>query len=352
MTVKIGFGLVTAQLPPWAEHTVAEEYADTLAMTRTAERLGFDSIWVSEHHVAEDGYLPSALPLLAAMGAVTDTLTLGTAIVLSPFHNPLRFAEDAAVVDAISGGGRLVLGLGTGWRRREFETFELSTRDRAPGMVRLVDVCRRAWGSPVDGDEASAATPKPVQPIPLLLGGTVPAAIDRAGRIADGYIGSPQNDIDAFRAAVGRFDAAALAAGRDPATLKLALHVNAWISADGQIPAAVTRAMWHQIGTYMRWHAEDDGAPVGGEPPALDLDRLRTRTVFGTPDDVVEQLTPWIEEFADRELHFIFRLHYPGMRLADAEPAMNVFAEAAAPRLRAVAPRTAGVRPRDAVGRR
>lgn len=352
MSVKIGFGLVTAQLPPWAGHTVAQEYADALAMTRMAERLGFDSIWVSEHHIAEDGYLPSALPLLAAMAAVTETVTLGTAIALTPFHDPLRFAEDAAVVDAIAGGGRLVLGLGTGWRTREFAAFGLQSRDRAPSMTRLVDVCRRAWGNPIPGDDVSAATPKPVQPIPLLLGGTAPAPIERAGRIADGYIGSPQNDIDAFRAAVDRFDEAALAAGRDPATLKLALHVNAWISADGEIPDAVTRAMWHQIGTYMRWHAEDDGAPVGGEPPALDLDRLRARTVFGTPDQVVEQVTPWIEQFGDRELHFIFRLHYPGMRLSDAEPAMNVFAEAAAPRLRAVTPHPAEVRPRDAVGRR
>ena len=352
MSIKIGFGLVTAQVPPWAKHTVAEEYAETLAMTRMAERLGFDSIWVSEHHIAEDGYLPSALPLLAAMGAVTDGITLGTGIVLGPFHDPLRFAEDCAVVDAISGGGRLIVGLGAGWRKREFAAFGLSTGERASRTASLVEVCRRAWGSPIAGDEVSAATPKPIRPIPLLLGGTVPAAIDRAGALADGYIGSPQNDINAFRTAVDRFDAAALAAGRDPATLTLALHVNAWISTDGQIPAAVTRAMWHQIGTYMRWHAEDDGAPVGGEPPALDLDRLRARTVFGTPDQVVEQVTPWIEQFGDRELHFIFRLHYPGMRLSDAEPAMNVFAEAAAPRLRAVTPHPAEVRPRDVVGRR
>ena len=352
MSIKIGFGLVTAQLPPWAGHTVAEEYADTLAMTRLAERLGFDSIWVSEHHITEDGYLPSALPLLAAMGAVTDRITLGTGIVLAPFHDPLRFAEDCAVVDAISGGGRLLVGLGAGWRKREFAAFGLPTRERVPRTTALVDVCRRAWGSPVAGDEVTAVTPKPIRPIPLLLGGTAPAAIDRAGALADGYIGSPQNNISAFRAAVVRFDAAMTAAGRDPAAATLALHVNAWISADGQIPDAVTQAMWHQIGAYMQWHAEDDGAPVGGGLPALDLARLRARTVFGTPDDVIEQVTPWIEEFANRELHVIFRLHYPGMRLADAEPAMNVFAESAAPRLRAVVPHTAEVRPRDAVDHR
>jgi alkanesulfonate monooxygenase SsuD/methylene tetrahydromethanopterin reductase-like flavin-dependent oxidoreductase (luciferase family) len=337
MTLRIGFGLITAQVPTWAKHSVVDEYADTLAMTRLVEDLGYDSIWVSEHHLAEDSYLPSTLPLLAAMAAVTSRLTLGTAIVLAPMQHPLRFAEDCAVVDVIS-GGRLVLGMGAGWRKREFDVFGIPTNERARRTRHLVETSRRAWGPEIVGDDVSSIAPKPVGRIPVLLGGTAPAAIERAGRLGDGYIGTPQNDMTAYRTAVAMFDRAATDAGRDPAGLPLALHVNAWVSPDGEMSPLVLDSMWHQIGTYARWHAVDDGkAEPGRDLPPLDLERLRARTIYGTPERVVEQATPWVEEFADRrELHMIFRLHYPGMRLADAEPAIRAFADSVVPQLRAI----------------
>jgi alkanesulfonate monooxygenase SsuD/methylene tetrahydromethanopterin reductase-like flavin-dependent oxidoreductase (luciferase family) len=262
-------------------------------------------------------------------------------------HQPLRFAEDCAVVDLIS-GGRLVVGLGAGWRRREFEVFGVPLAERARRTKELVETCRRAWGPQAAGDDVSSATPKPVRPIPLLLGGTAPAAVQRAGRLADGYLGTPQNNLPAFRSAVELFDRAATAAGREPATLSLALHVNAWVAADGEIPPPVLASMWHQIGSYARWHAMDDGTARSGtdlpplDLPPLDLDRLRARTIYGTPDSVVAQATPWVEEFAGRELHLIVRLHYPGMRLADAEPAIRAFADQVAPRLRALVPQQRG----------
>jgi alkanesulfonate monooxygenase SsuD/methylene tetrahydromethanopterin reductase-like flavin-dependent oxidoreductase (luciferase family) len=350
MSLRVGFGLITAQVPPWAGHSVAEEYADTLAMTRLVEDLGYDSVWVSEHHLAEDSYLPSTLPLLAAMAAVTSRVELGTGIALAPMHHPLRFAEDCAVVDVIS-GGRLLVGLGAGWRHKEFEVFGVPVGQRGRRTQELAEISRRAWGPTRSGDDVSSITPKPVRPIPLLLGGTAVAPIERAGRLADGYIGTPHNDLQAFRSAVDTFDRAAADAGRDPATMSLALHVNAWVSADGEIPPMVLDAMWHLIGSYARWHAVDAGkADPGDDLPPVDLGRLRARTIYGTPVSVVAQVTPWIEEFAGREFHMIFRLHYPGMRLADAEPAIRMFADSVVPQLRAVVPRAAGARGRAAAG--
>jgi alkanesulfonate monooxygenase SsuD/methylene tetrahydromethanopterin reductase-like flavin-dependent oxidoreductase (luciferase family) len=280
---------------------------------------------------------------------VTSRIVLGTAVALAPMHDPLRFAEDCAVVDAIS-GGRLVVGLGAGWRKKEFEVFGVPVGQRARRTQELVEISRRAWGPVTSGDDVSLVTPKPARPIPVLLGGTAVAPIERAGRLGDGYIGTPQNDLRAFRSAVETFDRAAADAGRDPATLSLALHVNAWVSPDGDIPPPVLDSMWHLIGSYARWHMEDDGAEPGGDLPPVDLDKLRARTIYGTPESVVEQATPWVEEFADREFHMIFRLHYPGMRLADAEPAIRIFANRVVPRLRAVVPRAAGARGRAAAG--
>jgi len=109
--VTFGLGLYTGQR---ASASTRPRYRDAIALARAAEEAGFDAFWVSEHHGMDDGYLPSPLALLAAIAAVTERITLGTGLVIAPLHHPLRIAEDAAVVDQVS-GGRLVLGLGIGY---------------------------------------------------------------------------------------------------------------------------------------------------------------------------------------------------------------------------------------------
>ncbi len=121
MTLRIGLGLFTGQLPAGSARTFAKEYRETLELVRLAEGVGFDSAWVSKHG-SSDGYLPSVLPMLAAFAASTDRILLGSGVVLAPLHDPLRLAEDAAVVDQLS-DGRLLLGLGLGWREEEFRMF-------------------------------------------------------------------------------------------------------------------------------------------------------------------------------------------------------------------------------------
>src|SRR6266513_5412603 len=144
MAVRIGIGLFTGQVPPGSERSWTQEYRETIELVRLAEALGFDSAWVSEHHGSSDGYLPSLLPMLAAFAAATERIRLGTGVMLAPFHDPLRLAEDAAVVDQIS-GGRLILGLGLGWRDEEFRMFGQPISERVRRTVETVDVLRRAW---------------------------------------------------------------------------------------------------------------------------------------------------------------------------------------------------------------
>src|SRR5438034_8295207 len=129
MGVKVGIGLFTGQVPPGSDRTFTQEYREALDLVRLAETLGFDSAWVSEHHGAGDGYLASLLPTLAAFAAATERIRLGTGVVLTPFHHPLRLAEDAAAVDLLS-GGRLILGLGLAWRQEEFRMFGVPVSER------------------------------------------------------------------------------------------------------------------------------------------------------------------------------------------------------------------------------
>jgi alkanesulfonate monooxygenase SsuD/methylene tetrahydromethanopterin reductase-like flavin-dependent oxidoreductase (luciferase family) len=104
VAVEFGLGILTGQVPPGAAVRVADEYRTTVSLAERAEACGFRSVWLSEHHFAADSYFPSVLPLLATIGGRTADIELGAATILAPFHNPIRLAEDAAVVDLLSGG--------------------------------------------------------------------------------------------------------------------------------------------------------------------------------------------------------------------------------------------------------
>lgn len=172
---------------------------DAVALAVAAEEAGFDSFWVTEHHGMPDGYLPSPLTLLAALAPVTRRIELGTGVLLAPLHHPLRIAEDAAVVDRLS-GGRLVLGLGLGYAEHEYRAFGVDPATRGARLEALVGTLRAAWtgesfSSPVLGLDDVRVTPRPARDVPIWLGGYAGVAVRRAGRIADGHLvgrGEPQ----------------------------------------------------------------------------------------------------------------------------------------------------------------
>src|SRR5437867_11306023 len=191
--MKFGLGQFTLQRPPWDTREFSEIYADFLRLAELAEAVGFDSIWLAQCHGACDGYNRSLLPMIAAVAARTERLELGTAVLLAPFHDPLRLAEDAAVVDLVS-NGRLTLGLGLGWVEHEYRMFGVEKKGRGKRLEEIIDILRLAWtqdrfgfhGRFYDLDDA-AVGPKPARPIPSFLGGNDEKALQRAARMADGH---------------------------------------------------------------------------------------------------------------------------------------------------------------------
>ncbi|GIU97557.1 MAG: hypothetical protein KatS3mg013_1360 [Actinomycetota bacterium] len=288
MAVRIGIGLFTGQVPAWSKRDVAQEYRDTIELVRLAEQLGFESAWVSEHHGTSDAYLPSLLPFLAALAQATTRIELGTGVVLTPLHDPIRLAEDAAVVDQLS-GGRLLLGLGLGWREEEFRMFRIPAHERLARHVEAIEILRRAWtgrrftfeGTVFRFDRVRV-TPAPARPggPPILLGGYAPPALRRAGRIADGYL-TDAGDPEELRQTIALLDEGARTAGRDPATLRLVLLRDVVVTDEGGRLVA---------------RARGSPAPVGGlrgvgrrsrHPPARQPRAARARRAGDTPVDRV-----------------------------------------------------------------
>jgi len=140
----------------------ADSYRLALELFTIAEELGYDSGWVAQHHFLNNGArLPSTLAFLAAAAERTRRITLGTAIVILPLEDPLRVAEDAAVVDTLS-GGRLQLGLGTGGDPLTFAAFGQDVQARRQRYVDGVRVIQDALeGRPINGTEAVLYPPAP-----------------------------------------------------------------------------------------------------------------------------------------------------------------------------------------------
>ena len=169
-------------------------YRQSLDQIAWAETLGFDSVWLTEHHFCADGYTPSPLVIAAAIGERTSRMRIGTNLMLLPLADPVRLAEDAAAVSILT-GGRFDLGVGLGYRALEFDYFGRRLNHRPSLMEEGIDIIRQAWsGNPVtiqgkryriDGLQVG---PVPEHRPRLLMGGMAEPAIARAARIGDGFL--------------------------------------------------------------------------------------------------------------------------------------------------------------------
>jgi alkanesulfonate monooxygenase SsuD/methylene tetrahydromethanopterin reductase-like flavin-dependent oxidoreductase (luciferase family) len=163
-------------------------YAAALDMCKHVDGRGFDYAWVMEHHAAADGYLPSPLTMAAAIAGCTKQIRLLAGVIILPLHDPVKIAEEMAVVDLIS-NGRLDVVFGAGYVPREFAMFKRDIHKRGQALDEGVPIIQRALAGErftADGREIFVR-PLPVQrPISILMGGGVPATAKRAARLGAG----------------------------------------------------------------------------------------------------------------------------------------------------------------------
>jgi len=274
-------------------------YADMLDQIRWAESIGYDDVWLTEHHFCEDGHAPSTLPLAAAVAARTERIRIGTAVLLLPLHHPVRVAEDGATVDILS-GGRFELGVGVGYRPCEFDGLGVPRSERGSRTDEGLQIIRRLWEGETLGFhgrhhrlDGVKLVPRPVQEPrpPIWVGGFAKAGPRRAARLGDGYVGTGpmKAQIEVYREALA-------AADRDPGSGRLAGgHMWLFVSRDPErtwrelAPHAI-----YQLRSYNRWLSEAGQRPL---PDVVDERSLEASGLLKvvTPAEGVHTLRRYLE---------------------------------------------------------
>ena len=330
--------------PPW-RRPIQEVYRDLLDLCVLAEELGFDHLWTSEHHFLDDGWSPSQLPILAAVAARTERIRIGTFVLLLPFHNPIRVAEDAATVDIIS-NGRLDLAVGPGSDPGDYATFGVPMKQRRPRMHEGLKIIRRC----LEEEEFSFTgkywefnhvrmTPKPVQkPLPLWVAALGPQVLAEAG--ANGYhlAAAPPAGVQKI------YDDALRQAGYDPRNFQRAgLHV-------GHV-AETWKKAWDECEEQLRWHmavhframaaAENEGlrrrlVPDLNIPPLGELRKTGRGpsgpAYVGSPEDVSRMLEEELKTTPMTQI--VFSLDAPGMDPRHMRSSLELLAKEVMPHFR------------------
>jgi alkanesulfonate monooxygenase SsuD/methylene tetrahydromethanopterin reductase-like flavin-dependent oxidoreductase (luciferase family) len=308
-------------------------YRQTLEQIAWAETIGFDSVWLTEHHFCDDGYLPSPLVVAAAIGANTRRMRIGTNLLQIPLHDPIRLAEDAATVSLLT-GGRFDLGVALGYRAFEFGAFNRKVQHRPSLLEESIEVLRRAWrGESINfngrrfqvGD--LRITPQPEHPPRILVGGMVQPAIERAARLGDGFLSTGGIGHDIY--------VAALQAQGKPADAGVICAGDWAIVAEDpeREAAAVGEHVLYQINEYVAWGAfgPPDTVPTFPDAAAALRDGLYE---LSTPQAAVARLRSMLERFPQIvDVHFWAQ--FPGEPIESGSRRIECLARDVLPRLRA-----------------
>ena len=339
------FGLLMPFQNParWAR-PFPELYQEQLGHIVAAEQLGYDTIWLTEHHFDQDGWSPALLPLAAGIATRTRRIRIGTCILILPFQNALRVAEDATTVDILS-NGRFDLGVGKGYRVNEFTGFGIPRQTRDAQLEEGLEVIQKAWTEQTFSHDGAyyqlqdvELTPRPVQTPhpPIWIGARGKRAVERAARMGFHLIGT--GEVEQQRA----YDRELERQGRDPADYHLCQL--RWVYV-----AASRDQAWNEVGEHL-YHLFSSAFPLlkkAGDLPAdramaqlPSLEQLRNvdptipggAPIVGTPDDCIRAIERYQRE--TRVSHLAMGMHLPGLASEKVLASLELFARQVMPRFR------------------
>jgi probable F420-dependent oxidoreductase len=281
-----------------------DPYHQTYALCLAAEKAGFDFVSLTHHAFSPECQTSAPFVVLAAIAARTTTLRLATIIYVLPIYHPVAVAEQVATLDMIS-SGRVIFGVGIGYRDYEYEGFGINPRHRGARADEALIAIRTGWSSGRFNFQGKhfqipdlPVVPMPVQKPhpPIWIGGLSDPALRRAARLGDGWISDNMQMLDDVAEVAGRYRALCAEDGREPF---VCITRNAWV---GRTREDVERD-WYagvvdfHMGYRKAGYITPDPAGIydrfeAGEQVAIE-DFTHDRAIGGTPGDCVSQLVRW-----------------------------------------------------------
>jgi probable F420-dependent oxidoreductase len=274
-----------------------KEYVDYAV---EAEALGYDSIFVVEHHFTGYGQVSASLNLLTWVAAKTKTLRVGTAVMVLPWHNPVLLAEQAATLDLLS-GGRLDFGVGKGYRHNEFASFRIPMSEADARFEESLDIILKSWtseerfsyhGKYWQYDDIIVEPPTAQKPHPpIWMGAGSPASIAKVAQRGANVMFDQFATIETIGERLKTFKQACEAAGRPFDPMEVAVARAVYVAKDAEDRQ---RALDQRLEAQKRTHAlaqSPDGSNKSSMMTFADLRAASDESaLFGTPDEIAEKL--------------------------------------------------------------
>ena len=336
--MNLKFGLLWPfRNPEFAKVPWTDLYRSHLDLISDSEAMGYDHAWLTEHHFVDDGYSPSLMSIAGAISQRTTRMRIGTFLVLLPLHNPVRVAEDTATIDIMS-NGRFDLGVGLGYRPKEFDDQGIPSAERGARLKEGVEIIQRLLSDEMvtfDGKhnhlkEIQIVPPAVQRPHPpMWVGAIAPKAIERAAKMGMHF------QCTAPVESVEHYDKCLEAAGRRPTDYNVAqlrwVHVapsreEAWENC--------AKALHYTNKKYSQWFAEANDSP--GDDQGLDdiksvEEIIRTQhfdffgedSIVGTPADVTEMIADY--QSRGRMTHLVMGMAMSGLAPNLIRNSMDLF---------------------------
>jgi len=314
-----------------------KRWSGTVEHCRVAEDVGFESCWVNDHQATEgENYWPSPLTRLTSIGEGTEHLELVTSVLILPLYHPLHVAQRAAMLDNIS-DGRLTLGVGLGYVEKEFDAFDVPMDERAGRMIEGIQFIQEffeadepvSWDCPFFSVEDWQPLPETVQdPRPdLWIGGWGDRQIARSVKFSDAWVPGVVADLEAVEVRKEKQREHVERRGGDWDAVEHPLMREAVI---GETEREVEERKEYVHRTYVDEYGGEFSHPLMTADSVEDFEELADdRFVYGTPEQIVEQVEEMRERFPLD--HLALRFHHSGMPKDLVEEQIRLFGEEVIP---------------------
>ncbi|HJO60682.1 MAG: LLM class flavin-dependent oxidoreductase [SAR202 cluster bacterium] len=331
----------------------SQVYEEVLDEIEFAESIGFDSVWLPEHHFSTYAMMGNPLTFAAAVSQRTTKMRIGTGVALLPFQHPLRIAEDAALVDSIS-GGRLMLGVGRGYQPPEFQGFGIPQEDSSGMFQESIEILSRALkgtkftysGKYWSIEEPTEIYPKPIQSPhpPFYIASVTPRSLSVAAQYGMSLIRGPQfTNLETVAAGYETYRELMGNNGYDPDVLDQPLSIRTYVApTEDEAWEEADNAVWfYRLMATLLPGAPGRPKPMSGyenypQDPAIlaktTVSDLKERgTAFGSPESVAEILNTYISRL--NPSHLMLQMRIGGLEHEKVKRSMRLFINEVVPRL-------------------